>query len=185
MGTGAVVLNLGFSNRGTSCCDHTLQVLGLPAAAPAADAGTCGAPAQTTRDRPQPAEDAAVAAVAAEAAAAFGAGSEDFRAEDEWQDDEDRDGVAAAADGAAWEVLLASAAAFVPLQTLHSQMTVGGCTSCMFVLGAVTLPTVRRSASVVNLAGGVYMSTCIQSKLGINSFWLTPENGFARACSCK
>ena len=105
MGTWAGVLNLGFSNRGMSCSAHTLQALGLPAAAPASDAGTCGAPAQTTRDRLQPAGDAAVAAVAAEAAAAFGAGPEDFRAEDEWQDGEDGYGVDDAADGAAWEVL--------------------------------------------------------------------------------
>ena len=148
MGTGASVLNLGFSNRGTSCSAHTLQVLGLPAAGPAADAGTCGAPAQTTRDRLQPAGDAAVAAVAAEAAAAFGAGPEDFRAEDEWQDGEDEDGIAAAANGAAWEVLPASAANFVPLHTPHSHMMAGSCGWCMFVLCALNVITARRSASV-------------------------------------
>ena len=110
-------------------------MLGLPAAAPAADAGACGAPAQVTRDRPQPvAGDADVAAIAAEAAAAFGAGSED-----DGQGSEDQDGGVAAAGGAAWEVGPAGAVLLRHRKLRIAGWWVFGVFTCMSVLSAASM----------------------------------------------
>ena len=81
-----------------------LQASGLPAPAVLAPAGTCGAPAQTTRGRATepaqaaPASGDQAAAVATEAAAAFGSGSGDVTEEEEVGGEE------RPADGMAWEV---------------------------------------------------------------------------------
>ncbi|KAK9845720.1 hypothetical protein WJX81_000463 [Elliptochloris bilobata] len=117
-GVGSLLKRAGMrSGRGKGRSSHSsmmaaAQACGLPAAAADAPAGTCGAPAQNTRDRPAAAardahEDVAVTAEAA--AAALGACSED-----EAGFSEDKEEGAPVSHGMDWEDAAAEASGSDP-----------------------------------------------------------------------